>query len=100
MMPMAATNITALAGILVVVLTLDSSFEPGIAPSRLNAKVIREALVRQAVAQKSWPAVEISRMVKCQPSPSAWLKITSTLPKPLLTPSGSCTANTNESSST
>jgi len=100
MIPMVATKITALAGILVAALTLDSHDEPGMAPSRLKANVIREALVRQAVAQNSWPAVEISRIVKCQPSPRAWVKITSTLPNPLLTPPGSCTANTNESNST
>ena len=48
-------------------LTFDSHDEPGIAPSRLNANVIREALVRQAVVQKSWPAVEMNRIRKCQP---------------------------------
>ena len=51
-----------------VVLTFDSQDEPGIAPSRLNANVIREALVRHAVVQNSWPAVEISSTRKCQPS--------------------------------
>ena len=70
MMPMAVTNMTALAGILVFGLTLASQAEPGIAPSRLNAKVIREALVRHAVVQNSWPAVEISSTRKCQPSGS------------------------------
>ena len=44
-----------------------SSRDPGIAPSRLNAKVIREALVMQAVVQNNWPAAEISRTRKCQP---------------------------------
>jgi len=28
---------------------------------------MREALVRQAVVQKSWPAVEMNRIRKCQP---------------------------------
>ncbi|MEO6704103.1 MAG: amino acid permease, partial [Jatrophihabitantaceae bacterium] len=37
--------------------TFDQICEPGIAPSRLNAKVIRDALVRQAMRQKNWPAV-------------------------------------------
>src|ERR1035441_3439169 len=34
---------------------------PGIAPSRENAKVIRDALVTHAIPQNSWPIVEISR---------------------------------------
>ena len=97
--PITATNTTALAGTLVVGLTLASQREPGMAPSRLKAKVIREALVRQAVAQKSWPAVEMSRTRKCQPSGSAWPKITSTAPKPSVTPSASWTAKRNASSS-
>src|SRR3954454_3714783 len=53
MMPIAVTNMTALAGIRVVGLTFASQAEPGMAPSRLKAKVIREALVRQAVVQNS-----------------------------------------------
>ena len=32
---------------------------PGIAPSRENANVIREALVTHAMPQNSWPIVEI-----------------------------------------
>ncbi len=63
--------------------------EPGIAPSRLNANVIREALVRQAVVQNSWPAVEISSTMKCQLWGSAWPKIRSTAPPPAVTLSGS-----------
>ena len=58
--------------------TFATRSDPGIAPSRLNAKVIRDALVRQAVVQKSCPAVEIRRIRKCQSSGSAWPKITST----------------------
>ena len=68
MMPTIATNITAFAGIFVVGLTFASQRDPGMAPSRLNAKVIRDALVRQAVVQNSWPAVEMSSTRKCQPS--------------------------------
>ena len=41
-------------------LSLDQYFAPGTAPSRLNAKSMREAEVRQAVVQKSWPIVAIS----------------------------------------
>ena len=55
---MTATNMTALAGTFVGV-DLRPQREPGIAPSRLNANVIRDALVRQAVVQKSWPNAEM-----------------------------------------
>ena len=48
------------------------------APSRLKAKVIREALVRQAVVQKSWPAAEMNTTIECDVSPSACPKMTST----------------------
>src|ERR1700733_1853158 len=34
---------------------------PGTAPSRENANVIRDELVTQAMPQKSWPIVEITR---------------------------------------
>ena len=51
---MTATNMTALAGTLLRV-HLRPEREPGMAPSRLNANVIREALVRQAVVQNNWP---------------------------------------------
>ena len=98
--PMTPTNMTALAGMRVVLFTVESHFEPGMAPSRLNAKVIRDALVRQAVVQNSCPAVEISSTRKCQPSGSACPKITSTAPKPSLTPLTSWTAKTNASSRT
>ena len=67
---MTATNTTALAGTFAAV-TFDQILEPGIAPSRLNANVMREALVRQAIVQKNWPAVEIASTVTCQPCGSA-----------------------------
>ena len=79
--PITATNITALAGTLLGV-HLGPSLEPGIAPSRLNANVIRDALVRHAVVQKSWPAAEMSRTGSAGPSANAAPKITSTPPKP------------------
>ena len=65
--PITATKMTALAGIRVRGLTFDRKLDPGIAPSRLKAKVIRDALVRQAVVQKSWPAVEINRIEEVPP---------------------------------
>ena len=50
--PMTATNMTALAGTFDG-RTLDQMLEPGIAPSRLKANVMRDALVRQAIVQKN-----------------------------------------------
>ena len=40
------------------------------APSRLNAKVIREALVMQAIVQKNWPTAEMksTNVAQCSPS--------------------------------
>ena len=54
-----AVTMTPLAGTLFL-LSLDHSWWPGTARSRLNANSIRDALVWQAVVQKNWPAVEIS----------------------------------------
>ena len=68
---MTAVTITPLAGILFL-LTLDHSWWPGTARSRLNANSMREQLVWQAVVQKSWPAVEISSTIadpRASPSP-------------------------------
>ena len=91
---------TALAGIRVVGLTLTSR-EPGIAPSRLNANVIREALVRHAVVQNSWPAVEISSTRKCQPWGEGLAEDQRRrAPPPAETLAGSCTAKTKASSRT
>ena len=69
---MTATKRTAFAGTLVAGDTLDHRPDPGIAPSRLKAKVMREALVRQATVQKNCPVAEISSTRKCQLSGSAW----------------------------
>ena len=54
-----ATHITALAGTRFGV-SLDHRCEPGMARSRLNAKVIREAEVRHDVAQKNWAEAEMN----------------------------------------
>src|SRR4051812_8091960 len=71
-----ATSITALAGTRFA-LTFDQMAEPGIAPSRLNAKVIREALVRQATVQNSWPQAEMNTTIECDVLPRACVKMTS-----------------------
>ena len=78
-------------------LSLDQYWPPGTAPSRLNANNIRVVLVMQATVQKNWPAVEIRSTVPAQFEDSAWLKMTTTAPPPLVTPSSSCTAKRNES---
>src|ERR1700694_4491457 len=54
----AATNRTAKVGV-PFLLSLDHRRQPGTAPSREKASVIREALVRQAMPQKTWPMTEI-----------------------------------------
>ena len=92
-----AVTMTPLAGILFL-LTLDHNWCPGTARSRLNANSIREALVWQAVVQKSWPAVEINSTRPTQGELIAWLKITATAPPPFDTASESCTANRNDRS--
>src|SRR3981189_2440251 len=56
-----AIRITALNGTRSL-LTLLHRRQPGIAPSRLNAKHMREALVRHAMPQNSWPTVEMIRI--------------------------------------
>ena len=52
---------TALAGTREAVSFDRASPSPGSAPSRLNAKVIREAEVRQDVAQKNCAEAEMNR---------------------------------------
>ena len=84
----AAVTMTPLAGILFL-LTFDHSWWPGTARSRLNANSMREALVWQAVVQKSWPAVEISSTMPTHLESIAWAKITATAPPPADTPSES-----------
>src|SRR6476646_2833732 len=71
-----ATSITALTGTRLA-FTLAQIAEPGIAPSRLKAKVIREALVRQATVQNSWPQAEMNTTIEWVVSPNACVKMTS-----------------------
>ena len=54
-----ATNITAMAGTRFAV-SLFSVSDPGMAPSRLNAKVIRDAEVMHEVAQKNCADAEMN----------------------------------------
>src|SRR4051812_4109603 len=83
MMPAAiAITITALNGTRFA-LTFAQAFEIGPRPpSRENAKHIRDALVRHALPQKSWPTVQMmSRTLKAV-RVSAWSKIASVDPAP------------------
>src|SRR6476661_1181934 len=57
--PTAAMKMTAAAGTRRLLTRLQIR-QPGIAPSRLNAKHIRDALVRQAAPQNSWPTVQMT----------------------------------------
>src|ERR1700684_3572559 len=54
-----ATNTTAHVGVLFLP-SRRHRLWPGIAPSRENANVIRDALVAQAIPQNSWPTVEMT----------------------------------------
>src|SRR3954447_5579811 len=56
-----AMNSTALRGTRLA-LTLLQCRDPGIAPSRLNAKAMRDALVRHAIPQNICPTVEMIRI--------------------------------------
>src|SRR6202035_1853149 len=61
---------------------------PGTAPSRENANVMREALVKHATPQKSWPTVEIRITALAADELSAVVKI-DRAGKPALTISAS-----------
>ena len=69
-----ATNMTALAGT-----RFDVSFtqvaEPGIAPSRLKANVIRDAEVMHEVAQNTWADAEMNSTSVAQFVPSDSVKM-------------------------
>ena len=78
-------------------LSLDQIPLPGTAPSRLKAKSIRVQLVMQAMVQKNWPTVAISRTVPPHFEVRAWEKIVATPPPPLVTPASFWTAKRNAS---
>ena len=86
-----AVRITALNGTLAW-FSLRQWRWPGTAPSRLNANSIRVQLVMQATVQKNWPTVEMVSTVVAQLVLRAWVKIVTTPPPALVTPSTSCTA--------
>ena len=69
-----ATSATALAGTRLDV-SFDQRAEPGIAPSRLNANVIRDAEVMQDVAQNTWAEAEMKSTNAAQWLPIDWVKM-------------------------
>src|ERR671915_1472484 len=68
------TAITALNGTLSR-LTRRNSHQPGIPRSRENAYQVREALVRPAAPQNSWPMVAMTRIIFAAHESSALVKI-------------------------
>src|SRR6476469_2818137 len=72
-----ATSITAFAGTRFAVSDCHI-LEPGIAPSRLNAKVIRDAEVMQDVAQKTCAEAEMNSTRVAQFVPIDWVKMYAT----------------------
>src|SRR5690242_9976584 len=76
-----ATNITALAGTRVAVSFLRVE-DPGMAPSRLKANVIREADVMHEVAQKNCAEAEMKSTSPAQFAPIDCTKMYATPPAP------------------
>ena len=81
-----------------LLLTFESLAEPGRPLSRENAKHIRDALVRQATPQNSWPRVEISTITLVAVSVSALSKMASEPPPPSFTAPTSVAAKVMASS--
>jgi hypothetical protein len=69
-----ATIQTALAGTRFEV-SFDHRAEPGIAPSRLKAKVIRDAEVMHDVAQNTYAEAEMNNTKAAQWLPIDWVKM-------------------------
>ena len=87
-----ATAMTALNGI-----RLESTRrhrrEPGTAPSRLNAYIMREALVMQLMPQKNCPTTQMMRIVFVQAAVIELSNTANTVPPPSLTAFASPAAN-------
>src|SRR3954453_10049595 len=80
----AATAMTALNGMRLASTRLHSR-DPGTAPSRLNAYIMREALVMQLMPQKNCPTTQMIRMVLVHDVDIALSKTAKTVPPPALT---------------
>src|SRR5262249_27907076 len=94
-----ATAITALNGIRFWLTRLQSR-QPGTAPSRLNAYIIRDALVMQLMPQNSWPQTAMISTNLTQPRSIAFSNTANRVPPPSETLSTSAAANVIASSTT
>src|SRR3954453_2452796 len=74
--------------------------QPGTAPSRLNAYIIRDALVMQLMPQNSWPQTAMMSTNLTQPVPIAFSNTANTVPPPWETALVSAAANVIASSTT
>jgi hypothetical protein len=92
-----ATAITALNGIRFA-LTLLQSFQPGTAPSRENAYIMREELVMQLMPQNSWPMTAMMRIAFTHPVDIAARNTAGEPPPPSVTAFGSAAAKVIASS--
>src|SRR4051795_5816560 len=92
-----ATPMTALNGMRLA-LTRLHRLDPGTAPSRLNAYIMREALVMQLMPQKNCPTTQMIRMVFTHDVDMALSKTANTVPPPSLTAFVSLAANVMASS--
>src|SRR3954463_1467987 len=79
-----ATAMTALNGIRLASTRLHSR-DPGTAPSRLKAYIMREALVMQLMPQKNCPTTQMMRIIFVQDVDMALSKTANTVPPPALT---------------
>src|SRR3954452_24957256 len=79
-----ATAMTALNGMRLALTRLHRR-DPGTAPSRLNAYIMREALVMQLLPQKNCPMTQMMRMVFTHDVDIALSKTAKTVPPPALT---------------
>src|SRR5690349_11415389 len=79
-----ATAMTALKGMRLESTRLQSR-DPGTAPSRLKAYIMREALVMQLMPQKNCPTTQMIRIIFTHDVDIALSKTANTVPPPSLT---------------
>src|SRR3954451_24753202 len=94
-----ATAMTALNGMRFELTRLQIR-QPGTAPSRLNAYIMRDALVMQLMPQNSWPQTAMMSTSLTQPVPIAFSNTANTVPPPSVTAPVSAAANVIASSTT
>src|SRR3954470_21001454 len=87
-----ATAMTALNGMRLESTRLQIR-QPGTAPSRLNAYIMRDALVMHAMPQNSWPMTAMMRMSFTQLVSIELSNTANTVPPPLVTSPGFAAAN-------